>query len=70
MRSVSELRQLLDELEFKTASEQGEPGLSNAEIRQITHLDRFQVIRLTLPFTHKYFIAVKTASYKVDNQNA
>jgi len=47
MRSVSEIRQLLDELESKTASERGELGLSNAEIRQITHLDLIQVIRLT-----------------------
>ena len=32
---------------LKQRSERGEPGLSHAEIRQITHLDRFQVIRLT-----------------------
>ncbi|GIV04368.1 MAG: hypothetical protein KatS3mg015_3198 [Fimbriimonadales bacterium] len=31
---------------LKQRAERGEPGLSNAEIRQITHLDRNQVFRL------------------------
>jgi ATP-dependent DNA helicase RecG len=31
---------------LKKRSHQGEPGLSNGEIRQITHLDRHQVQRL------------------------
>jgi ATP-dependent DNA helicase RecG len=31
---------------LKQRAERGEPGLSNAEIRQITHLDRSQVVRL------------------------
>ena len=31
---------------LKQRAERGEPGLSNAEIRQITHLDRNQVVRL------------------------
>lgn len=31
---------------LKQRAERGEPGLSNAEIRRITHLDRNQVVRL------------------------
>ena len=31
---------------FRQRARQGEPGLSNREIRQITHLDRHQVLRL------------------------
>jgi ATP-dependent DNA helicase RecG len=31
---------------LKERARRGEPGLSNAEIRQITHFDRKQVIRL------------------------
>jgi len=31
---------------LKQRAERGEPGLTNAEIRQITHLDRGQVVRL------------------------
>jgi len=31
---------------LKQHAERGEPGLSNAEIRQITHMDRNQVVRL------------------------
>jgi ATP-dependent DNA helicase RecG len=31
---------------LRQRAHQGEPGLSNAEIRQITHLDRHQVLRL------------------------
>lgn len=31
---------------LKQRAERGEPGLSNAEIRQITHMDRNQVVRL------------------------
>jgi ATP-dependent DNA helicase RecG len=31
---------------LKQRADRGEPGLSNSEIRHITHLDRFQVIRL------------------------
>jgi len=31
---------------LKQRAERGESGLSNAEIRQITHLDRNQVVRL------------------------
>jgi ATP-dependent DNA helicase RecG len=31
---------------LKLRASQGQPGLSNAEIRQITHLDRYQVVKL------------------------
>ena len=31
---------------LRQRSEHGEAGLSNAEIRKITHLDRYQVVRL------------------------
>ncbi len=31
---------------LKQRAERGEPGLSNAEIRQITHMNRNQVVRL------------------------
>jgi ATP-dependent DNA helicase RecG len=38
---------------LKQRAYRGEPGLSNAEIRQITHLDRFQVIRLMRELIHE-----------------
>ena len=38
---------------LKQRAERNETGLSNAEIRQITHLDRYQVVRLLRELIHE-----------------
>lgn len=38
---------------LRQRGEHGEAGLSNAEIRQITHLDRYQVVRLMKELQHE-----------------
>jgi len=44
---------------LRQRSEHGEAGLSNAEIRQITRLDRYHVVRLMKELQHEDVAVVR-----------